>query len=162
HIGQTVTLAGWVNSRRDHGGLIFLDLRDRWGLTQVVTNPELSPAAHENATHVRNEFVVKVIGVVRARLPGKENPKLGTGAVELEAQSFEVVNAAKTLPFIINEEQPVDENIRLKYRYLDLRRERMRRNLELRYQVVKFIRDNLHEHRFIEIETPIADELHHL
>ena len=155
HIGQTVTLAGWVNSRRDHGGLIFLDLRDRWGLTQVVTNPELSPAAHENATHVRNEFVVKVVGVVRARLPGKENPKLGTGAVELEAQSFEVVNAAKTLPFIINEEQPVDENLRLKYRYLDLRRERMRRNLELRYQVVKFIRDNLHEHRFIEIETPI-------
>jgi aspartyl-tRNA synthetase len=155
HIGQTVTLAGWVNSRRDHGGLIFLDLRDRWGLTQVVTNPELSPAAHENATHVRNEYVVKVVGVVRARLPGKENPKLDTGAVELEAQSFEVINAAKPTPFSINEDQPVDENIRLKYRYLDLRRERMRRNLELRYQVVKFIRDHLHGQRFIEIETPI-------
>ncbi len=155
HVGQTVTLAGWVNSRRDHGGLIFLDLRDRWGLTQVVTNPELSPAAHENATHVRNEFVVKVVGVVRARLQGKENPKLDTGAVELEAQSFEVLNSAKALPFIINEDQPVDENVRLKYRYLDLRRERMRRNLELRYQVVKFIRDYLHVRRFIEIETPI-------
>jgi aspartyl-tRNA synthetase len=155
HIGQTVTLAGWVNSRRDHGGLIFLDLRDRWGLTQVVTNPELSPAAHENATHVRNEYVVKVVGVARARLPGKENPKLDTGAVELEAQSFEVLNAAKAPPFMINEDQAVDENIRLKYRYLDLRRERMRRNLELRYQLVKFIRDHLHEQRFIEVETPI-------
>jgi aspartyl-tRNA synthetase len=155
HVGQTVTLAGWVNSRRDHGGLIFLDLRDRWGLTQVVSNPELSLAAHENATHVRNEYVVKVVGVVRARLPGKENPKLDTGAVELEAQSFEVLNAAKAPPFMINEDQAVDENIRLKYRYLDLRRDRMRRNLELRYQLVKFIRDHLHGQRFREIETPI-------
>ena len=144
HIGQTVTLAGWVNARRDHGGLIFLDLRDRWGLTQVVTNPELSPQAHENAAHVRNEFVLKVTGVVRARLAGKENPKLDTGAIEVEVQSLEVLNPSKAPPFLINEEQAVDENVRLKYRYLDLRRERMRRNLELRYQVVKFIRDYLH------------------
>jgi len=155
HIGQTVTLAGWVNARRDHGGLIFLDLRDRWGLTQVVTNPELSPQAHENASHVRNEFVLKVTGVVRARLPGKENPKLDTGAIEVEVQALEVLNASKVPPFLINEEQAVDENVRLKYRYLDLRRERMRRNLQLRYQVVKFIRDYLDQQRFIEIETPI-------
>ncbi len=155
HIGQTVTLAGWVNARRDHGGLIFLDLRDRWGLTQLVTNPELSPAAHENASHVRNEFVLKVSGVVRARLPGKENPKLDTGAVEVEVQSLEVLNASKVPPFLINEEQAVDENVRLKYRYLDLRRERMRRNLTLRYEVIKFIRAQLDAQRFIEIETPI-------
>ena len=155
HIGQTVTLAGWVNARRDHGGLIFLDLRDRWGLTQLVTNPELSPAAHENASHVRNEFVLKVSGVVRARLPGKENPKLDTGAVEVEVQSLEVLNASKVPPFLINEEQAVDENVRLKYRYLDLRRERMRRNLTLRYEIIKFIRAHLDAQRFIEIETPI-------
>ena len=104
---------------------------------------------------MRNEFVLKVTGVVRARLPGKENPKLDTGAIELEARPFEVLNASKAPPFLINEEQAVDENVRLKYRYLDLRRERMRRNLQLRYQVVKFIRDYLDQQRFIEIETPI-------
>jgi aspartyl-tRNA synthetase len=155
HIGQTVSLAGWVHTRRDHGGLIFLDLRDRWGLTQVVTNPEQSPAAHEAATRTRNEYVLRVTGVVRARLPGKENPKLATGAVEVEATAVEVLNAAKVPPFMINEDQTVDEHVRLKYRYLDLRRERMRRNLQLRYEVVKFIRDSLHAERFIEVETPI-------
>lgn len=155
HIGQTVTLAGWVNARRDHGGLIFLDLRDRWGLTQVVANPELSPEAHAGAARVRNEYVLRVTGVVRARLPGKENPKLATGHVELEVQQLDLLNAAKAPPFLINEEQAVDENLRLKYRYLDLRRERMRRNLQLRADVVKFIRDSLHAQRFIEVETPI-------
>ena len=155
HIGQQVTLAGWVHTRRDHGGLIFLDLRDRWGLTQVVTNPEQSPAAHEAASQTRNEFVLRVSGTVRARLPGKENPKLATGAIEVEAAVVEVLNPAKVPPFLINEEQAVDENVRLKYRYLDLRRERMRRNLQLRYDVIKFIRDSLHAERFIEVETPI-------
>jgi aspartyl-tRNA synthetase len=155
HAGQTVTLAGWVNSRRDHGGLIFFDLRDRWGLTQVVANPELSPAAHETAARVRNEYVLRVTGVVRPRLEGKENPKLATGAIELEVQQLEILNPAKAPPFLINEEQAVDEHVRLKYRYLDLRRERMRRNLQLRYEVVKFIRDSLHAQGFIEVETPI-------
>jgi aspartyl-tRNA synthetase len=155
HIGQTVTLAGWVNTRRDHGGLIFLDVRDRWGLTQVVANPELSPAAHAVASRVRNEFVVRVTGIVRPRLAGKENPKLATGAIELEVTDLEILNAAKVLPFAINEDQPVDENVRLKYRYLDLRRERMRRNLQLRYNVIKFIRDHLHGQGFMEVETPI-------
>jgi aspartyl-tRNA synthetase len=155
HIGQTVTLAGWVNTRRDHGGLIFLDLRDRWGLTQVVSNPEQSPAAHEAASQARNEFVLRITGTVRPRLAGKENPKLATGAIEVEATAVEVLNAAKPTPFLINDEQSVDENVRLKYRYLDLRRERMRHNLQLRYEVVKFIRDSLHAERFIEVETPI-------
>jgi len=155
HIGQTVTLAGWVNTRRDHGGLIFLDVRDRWGLTQVVANPELSPAAHAVASRVRNEFVLRVTGRVRPRLAGKENPKLATGAIELEVTDLEILNAAKVLPFAINEDQPVDENVRLKYRYLDLRRERMRRNLQLRYNVTKFIRDYLDGQGFMEVETPI-------
>ena len=153
--GQVVKLAGWVHARRDHGGLIFLDLRDRWGLTQVVTNPEQAPAAHEAASHTRNEFVVEVEGVVRPRLPGKENPKLDTGAIEVEATALTVLNPSKVPPFLINEDQPVDENVRLKYRYLDLRRERMRRNLDLRYRMVKFIRNYLDGQRFMEVETPI-------
>ena len=155
HIGQTVTLAGWVNTRRDQGGLTFIDLRDRWGVTQVVLNREVSPEAHQVASHVRNEFVLRITGMVRARLAGKENPKLATGAVELEAATLEVLNAAKVLPFTINEELPVDENVRLKYRYLDLRRERMRYNLDLRYRMLKFIRDYLHGEHFMEVETPI-------
>jgi len=155
HIGQTVTLAGWVNTRRDHGGLIFLDLRDRWGLTQVVANPEISPTAHEAASKVRGEFVIQAQGVVRQRLSGKENPNLATGAIELEVRSLEVLNASKVPPFLINEDEVVDENVRLKYRYLDLRRERMRRNLYLRYRMIKFIRDYLDQQGFMEVETPI-------
>jgi aspartyl-tRNA synthetase len=155
HIGQTVTLAGWVNTRRDHGGLIFLDLRDRWGLTQIVANPEISLTAHEAASKVRGEFVIRVEGIVRQRLPGKENPNLATGAIELEVRFLEVLNASKVPPFLINEDEVVDENVRLKYRYLDLRRERMRRNLYLRYRMVKFIRDYLDQQRFMEVETPI-------
>ena len=155
HLGQTVTLAGWVNTRRDHGGLIFLDVRDRWGVTQVVANPEVSPGAHANASRVRNEFVLKVEGVVRPRPPGNENPKLDTGAIEVEVRALEVLNPSKATPFQINEDEAVDEHVRLKYRYLDLRRERMRRNLLLRYQVVKFIRDYLDRRGFVEVETPI-------
>lgn len=155
HVGQSVKLAGWVNARRDHGGLIFLDLRDRWGITQVVANPEQAAAAHEAAAHARNEFVLQVDGVVRPRLAGKENPKLETGAIEVEATAVNVLNPSKPTPFLINEDQPVDENVRLKYRYLDLRRERMRRNLNLRYLMIKFIRDYLDAERFMEVETPI-------
>jgi aspartyl-tRNA synthetase len=155
HIGQTVKLAGWVNARRDHGGLIFLDLRDRWGITQVVSNPEISPASHEAVSHVRNEFVVQAEGVVRRRLEGKENPRLDTGDIEVEIKSLQVLNSARVPPFLINEDQPVDENIRLKYRYLDLRRERMRRNLALRHDTIRFIRRYLEDHAFMEVETPI-------
>ena len=155
HIGQTVTLAGWVDTRRDHGGLIFIDLRDRWGLTQIVANPEIASEAHQVASGARNEFVLQVKGVVRARLAGKENPKLPTGAIELEAQAVEVLNPCKVLPFQISEEEKVDEQVRLKYRYLDLRTPRMQSNLRLRHKVVKFMRDYLDERGFIEVETPI-------
>lgn len=155
HIGQTVTLAGWVDTRRDHGGLIFLDLRDRWGLTQIVSNPEIAAAAHEAASKVRNEFVIQVTGAVRARLEGKANPKLATGAIEIEIRELEILNACKILPFQVSEDEAVDEQVRLKYRYLDLRRARMQRNLLLRHKVVKFMRDYLDAQGFLEIETPI-------
>ncbi len=155
HVGQTVTLAGWVNTRRNHGGLIFIDLRDRFGLTQVVVNPQAAAEAHATAGSARNEFVLQVTGLVRARPAGSENPKLATGAIEVEAQVIEILGPAKALPFQVHEDENVDEQLRLKYRYLDLRRERMQRNLLLRHRVVKFMRDYLSAHGFIEVETPI-------
>ncbi len=154
HIGQTITLAGWVNTRRDHGGLIFIDLRDRWGITQIVADPAISADAHEAATRARNEFVLLAEGVVRPRLPGKENPKLATGAIEVELRRLEILNPARVLPFQMDEEV-MDETVRLKYRYLDLRRERMQHNLILRHRVVKFMRDYLDQRGFIEVETPV-------
>jgi len=140
HAGEQVTLRGWVNRRRDLGGLIFIDLRDRFGLTQVVFNPQVAPDAHEIASGLRNEYVIAVTGAVNTRPEGAENPQMSTGQIELEAQSVEILNEAKTPPFYINEEVDVDESLRLKYRYLDLRRSRMQRNVLLRYQIVKAIR----------------------
>ena len=153
--GRTVTLMGWVNRRRDHGDLIFVDLRDRWGITQVVFDPEESVAAWEHARDVRTEYVLAVTGEVARRLPGKENPQLATGAIELRARALEVLNPAETPPFVINEEVSVEEALRLRYRYLDLRRPRMTRNILLRHRVIKFMRDWLDARDFIEIETPI-------
>ncbi len=150
-----VTLAGWVNTRRDHGGLIFLDLRDRWGITQVVCHPVSSLGAHKEAEKVRSEYVVQVQGLVQRRVEGKENPKLATGEIEVLAITLDILNPSKVPPFLINEDEPVDEQLRLQYRYLDLRRERMQRNLLLRHQVVKFMRDYLDRQGFIEVETPI-------
>ena len=155
HIGTKVTLAGWVNRRRDHGGLIFIDLRDREGIVQVVFNPEVSSLNHKIANEMRNEYVVRVSGEVTPRPPGTENPKLATGDVEVIAQNVEILNPAKTPPFYINEDIEVEESLRLKYRYLDLRRARMKANLFLRHRVVKFIRDFLDAKGFIEVETPI-------
>ncbi|MGQ0600649.1 MAG: amino acid--tRNA ligase-related protein, partial [Anaerolineales bacterium] len=155
HIGQTVTLAGWVHTRRDHGGLIFIDLRDRFGLTQIVANPATAGFAHEAASRSRNEFVLQVTGLVRERPTGSENPKLATGQIEIEAQAIEILGPANILPFQVNDDSHVDEQIRLKYRYLDLRRERMAHNLVLRHRVVKFMRDYMSEQGFIEVETPI-------
>jgi aspartyl-tRNA synthetase len=155
HAGETVTLAGWVHRRRDHGGVTFIDLRDRSGVVQVVANPAEAPQAHRAAEAIRPEWVIKVRGLVRRRPAGMENPALATGDVEVNAESLEVLNPAKTPPFLINEETDVDENVRLKYRYLDLRRERMRDNLQLRHRVIKFIRDYLDQQGFWEIETPI-------
>jgi aspartyl-tRNA synthetase len=153
--GQTVTLAGWVHRRRDHGGLVFIDLRDRWGITQIVFNPDDSAEAHAVARELRMEYVVWVKGVVHQRPAGLENPDLATGEIEVVAQGLEILNPAKTPPFYINEDSPVEEALRLHYRYLDLRRQRMQRNLVLRHKVIKFIRDFLSDERFIEVETPI-------
>lgn len=154
-VGRRVILAGWVDRRRDHGGLIFIDLRDREGVVQVAFNPEVSEQCHRIASEMRNEYVIRVSGEVALRPPGTENPKLATGDVEVIAQDAEILNPAKNPPFYINKDIEADENIRLKYRYLDLRRPRMKSNLLLRYRVVKFIRDFLDARGFIEVETPI-------
>ncbi len=155
HTGETVTLAGWVHRRRDHGGLIFIDLRDREGITQVVFNPDTSAEAHAVARELRVEYVVRVTGSVCRRPPGLENLDLATGEIEVVGENAEILNPARTPPFYINEDSPVEEALRLRYRYLDLRRQRMQRNLILRHKVVKFIRDFLVDEGFIEIETPI-------
>jgi aspartyl-tRNA synthetase len=156
HAGQTVTLAGWVHRRRDHGGVTFLDLRDRFGLVQVVANPDLPKETLDLVADVRFEWVLQITGLVQKRPAGMVNPKMETGEIEIIARQVKVLNPAKSLPFMVSkEDEPIDENTRLKYRYLDIRREKMRRNLELRHRVVKFIRDYLDERGFLEIETPI-------
>ena len=155
HQGETVTLAGWIHRRRDHGNLIFVDVRDRWGITQVVFNPTVSSDAHDIADKVRNEFVVRVTGTVRSRPEGMGNPQMPTGEIEVLAQDIEILNESKTPVFYINEDGEVDEALRLRYRYLDLRRARMQRNILLRHETIRFIRSFLSERGFIEIETPI-------
>src|SRR5690348_12595448 len=157
-VGRTVILTGWVAHRRDYGKLIFIDLRDRYGLTQVVFDPERSPEtaeAHRVASEARLEYVLRVEGVVARRLPGKENPNLKTGEIEVEARRAEVLNAAKTTPFPIADHVTADEALRLRYRYLDLRRDVMRREVELRHRAVKLIRDYMDARGFVEVETPI-------
>lgn len=155
-IGKQVTLAGWVNRRRNHGGLIFLDLRDRYGITQVICDPERSAQAYQSASEARSEYVIQVSGKVSRRLPGTENPRLSTGEIEIVAEEITVLNPSRDLPFVINNDaiQP-EEALRLKYRYLDLRRSKMRGNMILRHRVVKVIRDYLDERGFLEIETPV-------
>jgi len=154
-VGNEVTLAGWVNRRRDHGGLIFIDLRDREGITQVVFNPEVSKACHQIADEMRSEYVVRIGGEVALRPAGTENPALATGDIEVIAGEAAILNSSKTPPFYINEDIEVEESLRLKYRYLDLRRARMKENLLLRHQVIKFMRDFLDARGFVEIETPL-------
>src|SRR6187402_1923847 len=153
--GTTARLAGWVHRRRDHGQLIFLDLRDRHGLTQVVIDKADAPEAQEEASRVRSEFVVAVRGTVALRLPGTENAKLPTGAIEVQATEVEILSEAKTPPFYINDpDAPIDEAIRLKHRYLDIRREPMQQRLLIRSRMVQSIREIHHRHGFMEIETP--------
>jgi aspartyl-tRNA synthetase len=153
HIGQTITLAGWVHRQRDHGGVTFIDLRDRSGLVQIVANPANQDVAVIQDARV--EWVLQIKGLVRRRPEGAENPNLPTGDIEVEVIACEVLNPAKPLPFMINKDEDTDENVRLKYRYLDLRRERMQRNLMLRHKVTQFMRNYLDEKGFIEVETPI-------
>ena len=155
HIGQTVTLAGWVNRRRDMGGVIFIDLRDRDGKTQVVINAGRSQGAFDIAEQVRSEYVLQVTGEVSRRPQGQENPNLETGEIEVLANAVVILNPAKTTPFLIDRDETVEEALRLKYRYLDLRRERLQRNLTIRHQAIKFIRDFLDARGFLEVETPI-------
>jgi aspartyl-tRNA synthetase len=152
HVGHEVELYGWVGRRRDHGGLIFIDLRDRWGAVQVVFK---SAETRALAANLRLEFVVKVKGVVAPRPAGSENPAMPTGDVEVEASELEIITRAKTPPFPIEDDTTADESIRLKYRYLDLRRPRMQRILELRHRVNKIIHGYMDEHEFIEVETPL-------
>lgn len=155
HIGETVTLTGWVNNRRDHGGVIFIDLRDRYGITQVVTNPENFIDAHNIANNVRPEYIIQVTGKVRQRPEGQENNNLKTGEIEVLIEEFKIINESKTPPFEIDKEINVNEEIRLKYRYLDLRKQRLQNNIIKRHKISKIIRDELDNQHFLEIETPL-------
>jgi aspartyl-tRNA synthetase len=155
HVGQKVRLNGWVQRRRDHGGIIFIDLRDRWGIVQVVFDPEISRTAHEAAELVRSEYVLSIHGTVRRRPEGTENPNLETGDIEVAADQVYVLNTSKTPPFQITNDVEVDELVRLKYRYLDLRRPIMQQRLILRHKMIKLMRDFLDARGFVEIETPI-------
>lgn len=156
-VGQTVTLAGWLHRRRDHGGLIFFDLRDRFGITQVTVDSETAAAAHAVASQARGEYVLQVRGIVQQRPPGQENANLSTGDIEVIADQVVILNPAKTPPFYISDasSEDVDEMLRLKYRYLDLRRPRMAQNLQLRHNLVRSIREFLSNRHFLEVETPI-------
>ncbi|MBM4125297.1 MAG: aspartate--tRNA ligase [Nitrospira sp.] len=155
HVGETVTLNGWVQRRRDHGNVIFIDVRDRQGMTQVVFNPEISPAAHQQAHGLRGEFVVALTGAVALRPEGSANPNLTTGEIEVLVATVEILNEAKTPPFLIEDESEVTEALRLKYRYLDLRRPKMQRLLRLRHEVMQQARAFLNEQGFLEVETPM-------
>ena len=155
NVGERVELRGWLNRRRDFGGLVFLDVRDRFGVTQVVFNPEHQAAAHAAASDVRNEYVVRVSGTVRRRPAGTENPKLVTGEIEIDGDAIEVLNPSKTVPFNVNDDAEVDESLRLQYRYLDLRRPTMQANVILRHRLVKHMRDYLDARGFVEVETPL-------
>ena len=153
--GQQVNLSGWVAKRRDHGGLIFIDLRDRSGVVQIVIDTETAGDSFKVAEDVRNEFVVSVEGCVRLRTEDTINRNIPTGEIEIEASSLEILNTAKTPPFYIQDGVDVDENVRLRYRYLDLRRPEMQKNLILRHKVTKLMRDFLDNRSFVEIETPM-------
>ncbi|WP_409251474.1 aspartate--tRNA ligase [Bacillus sp. SCS-153A] len=155
YTGEKVTLKGWVQKRRDLGGLIFIDLRDRKGVVQIVFNPETSQEALEVAEKIRNEFVVSVTGVVSAREEGTINENLKTGKIEVHVEEIDIINEAKTPPFIIGEGKEVSEELRLKYRYLDLRRKAMLDTFQMRSNVTKSFRDFLSEHDFLDVETPI-------
>ena len=155
NIGEVVTLCGWVHTRRDHGGLIFVDLWDKTGLTQVVLNPQIDKLAHQEAQSLRGNFVISVQGKVRARPEDMVNLKLKTGAIEVYIDELEILNPSSTPPFSCWENQEVGEALRLKHRYLDLRSLELQRNLELRYKITRAVRDVLHHKGFIEIETPI-------
>ncbi|MBF0645872.1 aspartate--tRNA ligase [Desulfuromonas acetoxidans] len=154
-IGNEVCLMGWVQRRRDHGGLIFIDLRDREGIAQLALDPDRDPEAHEKADKVRNEYVVAVKGTISPRPEGTVNPKMKTGEVEVEVSELRILNISKTPPFMLDDHVDVAENIRLKHRYLDLRRPALQKNMILRHKVTRTVRSYLDEQGFLEIETPV-------
>lgn len=154
-IGSSVSLAGWANKWRDHGGLIFIDMRDRSGVVQVVFNPGVEPELHRTAHRIRNEYVLRITGEVRKRPDGTENPSIPTGQVEVVARELAILNECRALPFMVEDETDASEFLRMKHRYLDLRRPAIQKNIILRHEVVRTIRDYLHVNGFIEIETPI-------
>ena len=154
NVDQVVTLMGWVHTRRDHGGVIFIDLRDREGITQVVFNPEWNEASHLKAHNLKTEFVIAVQGKVRLRPEGMENPKVSTGNIEVMAHELKILNQSKVVPLMIEDNAKAGEELRLKYRYLDLRRPCMQQNLMLRHRVYQTIRSELANTGFLEIETP--------
>jgi len=154
-VGNELILAGWVRSRRDHGGVIFVDLRDRAGICQVVFNPEVDQNAHEKAKQIRSEDVIAVRGILARRTPETVNPSLATGEVELMVKELKLLNASQVPPFVIEDDTDANENTRLKYRYLDLRRPRSLNPLLLRYRMTKLIRDYLDGQGFVEVETPV-------
>jgi aspartyl-tRNA synthetase len=153
--GKDITLSGWVHRRRDHGGIIFIDLRDRYGLTQIVFDPEENADAHHVGESLRSEYVIQITGTVRPRLEGMENSNMDTGEVEVLVSQVNILNKAKTPPFEIDQDKDVREDLRLEYRYLDLRKERMAKNLALRAGMTKTIRDFFENEDFLDIETPI-------
>ncbi|MDX1775776.1 MAG: aspartate--tRNA ligase [Desulfobulbales bacterium] len=155
NVGEVVTLMGWVLRRRDHGGVIFIDLRDRWGITQVVFNPEIHADVHAKAHQLRSEWVIAVQGRVERRPPDMENPNLNTGAIEILVDTLRILNSSLTPPFPLDEEIEVSENLRLKYRYMDLRRPSMAENLLMRHKAAQSVRTYLDQNDFLEIETPI-------
>jgi len=155
HVGETVVLMGWVQRRRDHGGLIFVDLRDREGLTQVVFDPQFEAVAHEHAHSLRSEYVIAVTGTVRPRPEGMTNPRLVTGEIEVITRELKILNSSKTPPFHVEDDVEASENIRLRYRYIDLRRPRMFHNLLLRHRAVQLTREYFNGAGFLEVETPV-------
>ena len=155
NIGKTAKLCGWVASRRDHGSLIFIDLRDGYGITQIVFDPKTHPAVHKQAEGLRSEYVIMAEGIVESRPEGTNNEKIPTGKIEIRAQSLEILNKSVTPPFEITDAINVSEEARLKYRYLDIRRPSMQKNLRLRHKVCKLARDYFDERNFVEVETPI-------
>lgn len=155
NIGDEVLLFGWANKWRDHGGVVFIDLRDRSGIVQLVFNPETDPVLHERAHRIRNEFVLRVKGEVRSRPEGTVNPSIPTGEIEVAVREFEVLNECKPLPFMVEDETDASESLRFRYRYLDLRRPVIQKNFILRHKVSKLIRDYMDLNNFLEIETPV-------
>ncbi|MDH4233060.1 MAG: aspartate--tRNA ligase, partial [Nitrospirota bacterium] len=155
NVGDKVTLKGWVSTRRDHGGLIFIDLRDREGITQVVLNPEIDQIAHQKAHEIRSEYVLEITGNVSKRPEGTINKNLKTGEIEIYAEELVILNSSKTPPFPLEEAEEIGEMMRLKYRYLDLRRKKMQENIESRSRLVRIIRNFLDSRGFLDIETPM-------